>query len=166
MNYIWSSHEVYLNLLWISYEMKSNLFIWNPREVHMKFIRSSNKLLMNFIWNEIKLIHMNLHAVRMKFIYRTTNEVNMLYPYNANEVDMRPINSSHEIHMNFEWFELHMNFIWITWQVRKKSLCTTYEYNLWHSCYVLHMNESLGPSYVCPQSVHYVHSPISHIVNS
>ena len=58
---------------------------------------------------------MNLHAIRMKFIgtsYRMTNEVNMLYPGDTNEVDMRLINSSHEIHMNFEWFKLHEKFMW------------------------------------------------------
>ena len=155
-NFIRVSNEVNMNFLRISYEMKSNLFIWNSREVHMNFVWSSNELLMNFIWNEIKFIHMNLLAVRMKFIwtsYRRTNEVNMLYPSNNNAVDMRLINSSHEIHMKFIWISNDLNFLWtscefvrITWQVHKKFLCTTHEYGFWHTCYVLHMNEPLGPS--------------------
>ena len=70
---------------------------------------------MNFIWHEIKFIHMNLYVVRMKFIwtsYRIANEVNMLYICNTNEVGMRLINSSHEIHefrMIWTSCELHKN---------------------------------------------------------
>ena len=134
-----------------SYEMKSNLFIWNSWEIHMNFVWSSNILLMNFIWNEIKFIHMNLHAVRIMFIwisYRRTNEANMLCPCNTNEVDMRLINSSPEIHMKFIWNSNDLNFMWTscelhksTWQVHKNFLCTTHEYGVWHPCYVLHMND-------------------------
>ena len=34
----------------------------------MNFVWNSNELLVNFIKDEIKFIHMNLHAVHMKFI--------------------------------------------------------------------------------------------------
>ena len=105
----------------------------------MNFVLSSYGLLMNVIWNEIKFVEMNLHAVRMKFIwtsYRRTNGVDMLYPCNTNEVDTRLINNSHEIHMKFIWISMiwtscepHVNLIRITWQVHKKFLV-----------HVLHMN--------------------------
>ena len=95
--------------------MKSNLFIWNSQEVHMNVVWNPNELLLNFIWNEIKFIYMNLHAVRMKFIwtsYRRTNEVYMLYPCNNNEDDIRLMNSSLEIHMKFICISNDLNFMW------------------------------------------------------
>ena len=107
----------------------------------MKFIRSSyklhvdsNELLMNFIWNYIKFIHMNLYVVRMKFIwtsYRRTNEINMLYPCNNNEVDMRLISSSHEIHMKLLWISDNLNFMWTSWELHGEYTRSSYE---------LHMN--------------------------
>ena len=120
-----------MNFLWISYEMKLNLFIWNSREVHMNFVWSSNKLLMNFIWNEIKFIHMNLYAVRMKFkwtSYRRTSEVNMLYPCNTNEVDMRFTNSSHEIHMKFIWISNDLNFMLTSCELHKNYMTSSLHY--------------------------------------
>ena len=120
-----------MNFLWISYEMKLNLFIWNSREVHMNFVWSSNKLLMNFIWNEIKFIHMNLYAVRMKFkwtSYRRTSDVNMLYPCNTNEVDMRFINSSHEIHMKFIWISNDLNFMLTSCELHKNYMTSSLHY--------------------------------------
>ena len=68
-NFIQASYEVHMNFFRISYEMKSNSFLWYSQEVHMNFVWSSNELLMNSIWNEIKFLHMNLHTVRMKFIW-------------------------------------------------------------------------------------------------
>ena len=144
-NFIWNLFELHKKLLLISYELHMK-FIWTSREFHMKwnriysyeihekfinFIWSSNELLMNFIWNEIKVIHMNLHAVRMKLIwssYRKTNEVNMLYPCNANEVDMRLINSSHEIHMKFIWILNDLNFMWTSCEIHKNYMKNTHEY--------------------------------------
>ena len=129
--------------------MKSNLFMWNSWEVHMNFVWSSSELLLNFIWNEIKSIHMNLPAVGMKFIwtsYRMTNEVIMLYPCNTNGVDMRLINSSHEIHMKFIWISNDLNFMWTSFHKNYRTstqevplyytwiwflaslLCTSYEW--------------------------------------
>ena len=127
--------------------MKSTLFIRNSREVHMNFVWSSNERLMNFMWSEIKLIHMNLHAVRMKFIwtsYGRTNEVNMLYPCNTNEIDMSHTNSSHKIHMKFKWILNDLNFMWTSLELQTSAqevplyytwicfltslLCTSYEW--------------------------------------
>ena len=137
-NFTWNhvlitSHEIRLNYIRIYYDLR------------MYFIWSLYELLMNFTWNEIKFIHinlirssyeihreskwtshefdmksnqiyhMNLHAVRMKFIwtsYRRTNEVDILYPCNTNEVDMRLINSSHEMHMKFIWISNDLYFMW------------------------------------------------------
>ena len=116
--------------------MKSNLFIWSSPEVHMNFVWSLNELLMNFQWNEIKFIHINLHAVRMKFIwtsYRRINEVDMLYPCNINEADMRLINSSHEIHMEFIWISNDLNFMWTSCE-HKNYMTSTQEdplYYIW-----------------------------------
>ena len=132
-----------MNFSWISYEIKSNLFIWNSRQVNIGFVWSSNELLMNFISNEIKFSHMNSYAVRMKFIwtsYRRTNEVDMLYPCNTNEVHMRLINISHEIHMiwtSYTSCELHKNYMTSTQEVSlyytwiwflASLLCTSYEW--------------------------------------
>ena len=50
-------------------------------------------------------------------------------------------------------FECDLNFIRIAWQVHKKFLCTTHEYGLWHFCYVFHMNEPPGPSYITTGNV-------------
>ena len=126
------SNEVHMNFSRISYEMKSNSFICNSREVHklhMEFKWTSYEF--HFICNEIKVIHMNLHAVRMKLIwssYRKTNEVNMLYPCNANEVYMRLINSSHEIHMKFIWILNDLNFMWTSCEIHKNYMKNTHEY--------------------------------------
>ena len=130
VNSIRASYEVHMKFLRISYEMKSTLFIWNSREVHMNFVWCSNELLMNFIWNEIKFIHMNLHAVRMKFIwpsYLRTNEVNIVYPCYTKEVDMSHINSSHEIHMKFIWISNDLNFMWTSCELHKNYITTAQE---------------------------------------
>ena len=97
---------------------------------------------------------MNLHAVRMKFIwtsYRRTNEVNMIYPCNTNKltwgswtVCMKYIWNSYEFRMIWTSSKLHLNFIRIAWQL----LCTTHNYGLWYPCYVFHINEPPGPSYI------------------
>ena len=130
VNFILASYKVHMNFLRYSYEMKSNLFIWNSREVHMNFVWSSNELLVNFIWNEIKFIHMNLHAVRMKFLWtscRRTNEIDKLYSCNTNEVDMRLINSSHEIHMKFIWIANDSNFMWTSCELHKINMTSAQE---------------------------------------
>ena len=71
---------------------------------------------------------MNLHAVRMKFIsYRKTSKVNMLYPCDTNEVDMRVINSSHKIHMKFIWISNDLNFTWTSCEFHKNYRRSTKE---------------------------------------
>ena len=85
---------------------------------------------MNFFWTEIEFIQMNIHAVRMKFIWNShgrTNEVDMLYPCNTNEVDMRLINSSHGIHMKFIWSSNDLNFIWTSCELHKNYMTNTQE---------------------------------------
>ena len=116
---------------WTSLPVFLMNYIWNEIEfIHMKFTISSFELrmefkwtLMNFIWNETKLIHKNLDAVSMKFMwtsYRRTNEVNMVYPCNTNEVDIRLINSSREIHVKFIWISNDLNFMWTSWELHDR----------------------------------------------
>ena len=96
----------------------------------MNFVWSSNELLINLIWNEIKFIHINLRAVRMKFIwtsYRRTNEVDMLYPCNTNEVDMRLISNSHEIQMKFIWISNDFYFMWTSCELHKNYMTSAQE---------------------------------------
>ena len=156
LNYIQNYCQLHTSFIWSSYELLTN-FIWNEikfihsREVHMNLVWSSNELLMNFIWNEIKLIHMNLHAVRMKFIwtsYRRTNEVNVLYPCNTNEVDMRLINSSHEIHMEFIWISNDLNFIWTSCELHKNYMTSAKEVRLYY-IWIWFLASLLCTSYEC-----------------
>ena len=114
-----------MNFTWISYEMKSNLFIWNSWEVYMKIMWSSNELVMNFIWNVIKSIRMNLH--------RRTNEVNMLYPCNANEAGMRHINSSQQIHMKYHIILNDLNFMWALCELHKDYMTSAQEVPMYYT---------------------------------
>ena len=92
---------------------------------------------MNFIWNEIKFIHINLHTVSIKFIctsYQRTNEVNMLYPCDINEVDMRLINSSHEIYMKFIWMSNDLNFMWTSCELHKNYMTSAQGVPFYYAC--------------------------------
>ena len=87
--FIWTSHGVRMNFLWISYEIKSNLFIW---------------IYMHFVWNSCELHIEEL----MKLIWYThAIQTSLCEALNS---------ATYEIHMNFEWFELHLNFIWTSWE--------------------------------------------------
>ena len=120
--FIWTSYGVPMNFSWNSYEIKSNLFTW----IYMQFVWSSYELHIEVLMKLICYTHV---------IQTCWHEAHKQFAWNT-----------YEIHMNFEWFELHLNFIRIAWKVHKKVLCTTYEYVLWHPCYILHMNEPPGPS--------------------
>ena len=79
---------------------------------------------------------MNLHAVRVKFIwtsYRRANEVNMLYPCNTNDVDIRLINSSPGIHMKFIWISNDLNFMWTSCEPQKNYMTSTQEIPLYYT---------------------------------
>ena len=108
--FIWTSFGVQTNLLWISYRIKSNLFIW----IYMQFVLSSYELHIEELMKLICYTHV---------IQTCWHDAHKQFAWNT-----------YEIHMNFEWFELRVNFIKITWQVHKKFLCTTHENGHWHSC--------------------------------
>ena len=86
--FIWTSYGVQMNFSCISYEIKSNLFIW----IYMQFVWNSYELhieeLMKSIWYT--------HVIQASWC-----EAHKQFAWNT-----------YEIHMNLEWFELHLNFIW------------------------------------------------------
>ena len=108
--------------------MKSNLFIW---------------IYMQFVWSSYELHIEGL----MKFIFYT-HVIPMKLTWGSSTFRTKYIWISYEFRMIWTSCELHVNFIRITWQVHKKFLYTTHEYGFWHPCYVLHMNEPPGPSYL------------------
>ena len=61
------------------------------------------------------------------------NEVNVVYTCNTNEVDMRLINSSHEIHMKFIWISNDLNFMWNPCELHKIYMKSTQEVPLYYT---------------------------------
>ena len=117
--------------------IRNTCWYWFPNfQVHMSNLEAKqmefNKLLMNFIWNEIKFIHMNWHVIRMKFIrtsYRISNEVDKLYPCNTNEVDMRII----RVRMKYIWISNDFNFMWTSCELNKNYMTSAQEVHMYYT---------------------------------
>ena len=120
-------YGVQMNFSWISYEMKSNLFIW---------------ITMQFAWSSYEL-----HIEELMKLLCYTHVILMKLTWGSWSVRMKYIWNSYEFRMIWTSCELRVNFLRIAWQVHKKFLCTIHEYGFWHPCYVLHMNEPPGPLY-------------------
>ena len=101
----------------------------------MNFTRSSYERRMGFKWTSLEF-HMKWNQIcSYEFtcsLYRRTNGVNMLYPYNTNEVDMRLINISHEIHRKFIWISNYLKFMWTSCELHKNYLTSTQEFILFY----------------------------------
>ena len=150
-HFTWNLFELHKNLLLNSYELHMK-FMWLSYEFHMKWNRiHSYEIRMGFKWTSDEF-HMKWNQIYSyeftcisyeQFIwtsYGRTNEVNMLYPCNTNEVDLRLINSCMKyIWSSFEFrmIELHKNYmtsarevpLYYTWIWFLASLpCTSYEW--------------------------------------
>ena len=125
-NFTWHLFELHEKLLLTSYALHTK-FIWTSHEFHIKlnriysyeiherFIWTSYGVQTNFSWNSYEMKWNLLIWIYMQFVwssYRMTNGVNLLYPCNTNEFDMRLINISHEIHVKSKWISNDLNFMW------------------------------------------------------
>ena len=117
VNFIRASYGVQMNFAWISYEMKSNLFIW----IYMQFRWSSYEL---HIEGLMKLICYT-HVILMKLTWGSLT-VRMKYIWNSYE--FRMILTSCEFHMNYMTTtqEVPIYYTWI-WFLAS-LLCTSYEW--------------------------------------
>ena len=102
--FIWTSYGVQMNFSWISYEMKSYIFIW---------------MYMQFVWSSYEL-----HIEGL---------MKLLYPCNTNEVDTRLINSSHEVHIKLMWILNDLNFIWTSCELHKNYMTSAQEVPLYYT---------------------------------
>ena len=127
--FLLTSYELHMKFMWTSYEFH---MIWNSiysYEIHEKFRLTSYVVRINCSWISYEInqiysyeftcssyeIHMNL--------YRRTKEFNMFYPYNTNEVDLRLINSTHEIQMKSYEFRM----IWTSCELHKNYMTSAQE---------------------------------------
>ena len=132
VNFIWTSYEVHMNFSWTSYEMKSNLFIWNSWEVHMNFIWSSNELLMNFIWNEMKFIKMNLQQFVWSSYELYIEELMKLIFY-IHVIQMKLTWGSYTVCMKYIWKAYEFRKIWTSRQLPKNCMTSTQEVPMYYT---------------------------------